>query len=304
MKTFHFSLFCILIVVLSACDDSSSNATESTTPSSSSKISSPESSSTAKNSSSSSVTRSFSSDTQTANYSSSSSKKQIQSSSTTVKGETANYNPETGLLIDERNGKTYKTAKIGNQIWMAENLNYDISDYPNMFEDPDFYGRNPGYEKESICPQKSTEDDCEKYGRLYTQKGFLLSLNDKRIFKKFPTVPDSIQPYQGVCPKGWHIPNFKEWQELFDNAYLHELISVENGGDNKSGFNSKNIGFAFNKPQEIYEETFGYDSTLTVYASVSEATANDIEAIWIDDKNAQVLQASNELFFAVRCLKD
>lgn len=56
--------------------------------------------------------------------------------------------------------------------------------------------------------------------------------------------------------------------------------------------------------QEIYEETFGYDSTLTVYASVSEVTANDIVAIWIDDKNAQVLQASKELFFAVRCLKD
>jgi uncharacterized protein (TIGR02145 family) len=187
---------------------------------------------------------------------------------------------------------------------MAENLNFDISDYPNIIEDPDFYGRNPGYEKESICPKKSTEADCEKYGRLYTQKGFLLSLNDIRVFKKFPTVPDSIQPYQGVCPKGWHIPDFKEWQTLFDNAYLNELISIEDGGDNKSGFNSKNIGFAFNESQEIYEETFGYDSTLTVYASVSEATANDIEAIWIDDKNAQVLQASKELFFAVRCLKD
>jgi uncharacterized protein (TIGR02145 family) len=304
MKTFHFSLFCILIVVLSACDDSSSNATESITPSCSSNVPSPKSSSIVESISSSIGTQSSSSETQTSKSSSSSSKKQIESSSTIVKEETVNYNPDTGLLTDERNGETYKTAKIGNQIWMAENLNFDISDYPNIIEDPDFYGRNPGYEKESICPKKSTEADCEKYGRLYTQKGFLLSLNDIRVFKKFPTVPDSIQPYQGVCPKGWHIPNFKEWQTLFDNAYLNELISVEDGGNNKSGFNSKNIGFAFNESQEIYEETFGYDSTLTVYASVSEATANDIEAIWISERNAQVLQASKELFFAVRCLKD
>ena len=292
MKIFRFSLFCFLLTALSSCDDSSTSATEVNEPSSSSKIK--ESSSSIKASSSSSVK--ISSSVQQNTSSSSSTKSDIQQT---------NYNPDTGLLTDERDGKVYKTVKIGNQIWMAENLNFDIKDYPNTIINRNIYGNDTRYEKEAICPKKSTEDDCEKYGRLYTQKGFLLSLNDKRVFGHFPAVPDSIQPYQGVCPRGWHVPNFDEWQTLFSNVYVNELVATEDGGNNKSGFNSKVIGFAFNETEDnIYDKTYGYDSTLTVYASITEATANDIEGIWLEANFAKVQQASKELFFAVRCLKD
>jgi uncharacterized protein (TIGR02145 family) len=84
-------------------------------------------------------------------------------------------------IQDERDGQIYNIVKIGNQTWMAQNLNYKT-------DDSYCYGENNA---------QTTNKYCETYGRLYKIK-------------------KTLEMTGGVCPGGWHVPNVDEWQTLFD----------------------------------------------------------------------------------------
>jgi uncharacterized protein (TIGR02145 family) len=111
-----------------------------------------------------------------------------------------------GTFKDARDGKTYKTVKIGEQVWMAENLNYHG-------EDNDI-GWCYGKEATRLKPE-----NCKKHGRHYDWSE-AMGIGMEFLVKEWK---GSDANRQGVCPAGWHLPSNDEWQALIDFA----------GGDKK-----------------------------------------------------------------------
>ena len=105
------------------------------------------------------------------NKSSSSGEKVVSSSSVVISENGFEY----GVLEDSRDGKKYKTIQIGNQIWMAENLNY-ASEYSSCYKDSASYCRKYGrlYSKNeaiSICPQDWHLPSREEWMELFEYAG-------------------------------------------------------------------------------------------------------------------------------------
>ena len=204
MKKEIFAYCIAAACLLSACGDDSSTSPNTNTGdsqvSSSSVTSKPESSISG-NSESENVSSS-------STVTSSSSKEVASSSSAAQKGYPANYNPETGVLTDERDGEVYKTAKIGDQIWMGQNLRY----LPTEFVE--------GCDLRWI-DEREKPDSLDTYGRGYSWiEATRISCNHMSEAISFGG-EDYPLPFQGICPKGWHIPYETEWDELIGYVSLN-----------------------------------------------------------------------------------
>ncbi len=107
-------------------------------------------------------------------------------------------------LLTDIDGNVYQTVKIGDQLWMAENLRttrYRNGDaIPANLSNNEWQTTKSGayaiYPHNDVDGINSDEEMVESYGKLYNWH----AVDDDR----------------GLCPKGWHVPSDDEWHTLVD----------------------------------------------------------------------------------------
>ena len=129
-------------------------------------------------------------------------------------------------FTDERDGNTYCTVQIGDQVWMAENLRYlpNVNSISMMSENYyDYWWGDTircfvyGYDGTDVEEAKMT-DNYTKYGVLYKIPEVMVDYY----------IGDSLVRADSICPVGWHIPTDSEWIQM--------EVFLENNGYNSNGY--------------------------------------------------------------------
>lgn len=197
-------------------------------------------------------------------------------------------------MIDARNGKSYRTVRIGSQIWMAENL--DVATFRNgdliqeVASEAEWV-KSGETVTPAWCYYANDQQNTGKYGRLYNS----YAVNDPR----------------GLAPDGWHIPSDSEWTVL--STYLGgELIA---GGKIKEtkGWNfpntsaSNSSGFsAIPGGLRHFDGTFLSLGNEAYWWSSTNTTPGSYWIRWLDFVSENVNRGGHngKRGIAVRCVKD
>ena len=124
--------------------------------------------------------------------------------------------------ITDIDGNEYEITKIGNQIWMAENLRVtryaDGTPIPQVTNNTEW--QNLGNDDKAFCWwENDSATYAESYGAYYT----FAAANNGNV-----TSDSAYSTIQGVCPDGWHMPSQGEWNEL--RNYLGSVGHAGNEG--------------------------------------------------------------------------
>lgn len=183
-------------------------------------------------------------------------------------------------------------VKIGEQVWMSENLNVTTfrngDPIPQAQSDQEW--KNAAKDgKPAWCFYKNETANGSKYGKLYNW----YAVNDSRL----------------ICPAGWHVATDEDWKSL--ETYLGgnaiaaialrstEWVAIGNS-TNSSGFAALPAGIRFNIKLFLYLSKNGYWWTST---SVSKSKAFCRQISYTDTfVMTKIFDKKHGL--SVRCVRD
>lgn len=210
------------------------------------------------------------------------------------------------INITDNDGNVYHGVKIGNQIWMTENLRTttyaDGSAIP-IVEDSTAWSELD-VDDRAYCWYDNRTSNEDVYGGLYT---WAAATNGASSSSSNPS------NVQGICPDGWHLPSEDEFQELVvflggsreAGYYLKEHGTdhwggVNAGTSNSSGFTALPGGYR--TIRGIFDRMGGFGNFWSSTES-SAYSAHNLGLIYIDGK--VTLDGSIRQYgLSVRCVKD
>jgi len=191
-------------------------------------------------------------------------------------------------FIDPRDGTRYKTVKIGNQIWMAENLKYLPSVVgPGTGSETTSYYYVYGYNGTDVLAAKAT-DNYKTYGVLYNWEAAKAS-----------------------CPKGWHLPSDTEYKILEMYLGMTQAQADATGwrGTDQGTKLKENGSSGFNALMSGCRRTAGSFNYIGSGAYFWSSSASSSSNAWNRNLNTSystVNRNNNNKAngFSVRCLRD
>ena len=219
-------------------------------------------------------------------------------------------------IVDERDGQVYKTVKIGDQLWMAQNLNYaDTAKTPSLRD------RNWCFDNDTL--------KCALYGRLYT---WAAAIDSQKIANDvdhpqlcgYTKVNDCALPdaVQGICPKGWHLPSLDEWNMLVKTVADSSAMKLKSlagwmydgNGFDKVGFSAAPSGHRnnlelsnCNRPGSncVVVEFSGLGDDAYFWTATSDNSREAYE-VYLGSDREEVKTSQNVKLDgrSIRCLKD
>ncbi len=194
--------------------------------------------------------------------------------------------------VKDVDGNVYKTVTIGKQVWMAENLKTtklnDGSGIPLVTEyDSWLKMKFPAY-----CWYENDSSNKYEWGAFYNW----YTVNTNKL-----------------CPTGWHVPTYEDWQTLKNNSKLPGNAGGElkeagtshwktpnTGANNSSGFDALPGGY------RSYNGTFNYIRIAGYWWSSSKASDEHVYFMNLQYKSGlmNIYYSEKQNGFCVRCLKN
>lgn len=207
---------------------------------------------------------------------------------------------EDGVIFDCRDGIIYKTIKIGNQWWMAENLRY--------------FDNNGSW----IYGQEESGIDYSEWGIDTIYGDTLTNLNEYGRLYNWQTAYES-------CPCGWHLPSDQEWKDLeielgmnindvseegYRGQYIGDKLKTPSdcySGSNcgTSGFNAKLGGFRlveFTYLDKGYQGHYWTSTSINWYGE--EYAWKRSVGSWIDEIDRSFAFGEKSYALSVRCIQN